>query len=98
MRLVEIPVLDENHARGALAAIIANRLRQHDIGDDASTVLTEEALSRLIAFYDETDRSLRFMLAALQSAAEYAADMRAQRVADGHVRGAIADRRERIST
>jgi hypothetical protein len=38
------------------------------------------------------------MLAALQSAAEYAADMRAQRIADGHVRAAIADWRARIST
>ncbi len=98
MRLVEIPVLDENHARGALAAIITNRLRQHDAADAASAVLTDDALIQLIGFYDETDRSLRFMLAALQSAAEYAADMRAERIADGHVRGAIADWRERIST
>ncbi len=98
MRLVEIPVLDENHARGALAAIITNRLRQHNAADAASAVLTDDALIQLIGFYDETDRSLRFMPAALQSAAEYAADMRAERIAYGHVRGAIADWRERIST
>ncbi len=97
MRLVEIPALDENHARGALAAIITNRLRQHDVSDAAEAVLTDDALTQLIAFYDETERSLRFMLAALQSSAEYAADMRAQRIADGHVRAAIADWRERIS-
>jgi hypothetical protein len=97
MRLVEIPALDENHARDALAAIVANRLLQHDVSGEATAVLTEEALVQLIAFYDETDRSLRFMLAALQSAAEYAADMRAQRIADGHVRAAIADWRARIS-
>lgn len=70
MRLVEIPPLTEATARDALAAIVANRLRQHDVAD--------EAIDQLIAFYDETERNLRFTLAALQTPADYAADMRAE--------------------
>lgn len=85
MRLVEIPKLDDAKAREALDAIVANRLTQHDAGNDARAVLTDETLDQLISFYDETERNLRFTLAALQTAAEYA-DMRAHRIAPGHIR------------
>lgn len=54
-------------------------------------MLADEALDKLITFYDETDRGLRFTLAALQTAAEHAADVRAERVAPGHVRAAVND-------
>lgn len=57
----------------------------------AQSVLADEALDKLITFYDETDRGLRFTLAALQTAAEHAADVRAERVAPGHVRAAVND-------
>lgn len=98
MRVIEIPSLDDSTARDALTAIIANRLHQHEVSDDPASVLADEALDRLIAFYDEAEHSLRFTLAALQTAAEYAADMRAQRIAPGHIRGAVSDWRSRITT
>jgi len=81
MRLIEIPQLDDTNGRQATAAIVANRLEQHDAGNDPRAVLTDETLEQLIGFYDETERNLRFTLAALQTAAEYAADMRAHRIA-----------------
>jgi hypothetical protein len=96
-RIVEIPSLDEATARGALTSIVANRLQQHEVGDEPASVLADEALDQLIAFYDETERNLRFTLAALQTAAEYAADMRAHRIAPGHLRGAVSDWRSRIT-
>jgi hypothetical protein len=97
LRLVEIPVLDDARTRDALGAIVANRLRQHEIQDDPDTIIAGEALTLLIAFYDETERNLRLTMAALQSAAEYAADSRAEHIAPGHVRAAVTDWRGRIS-
>lgn len=97
MRLVEIPRLDDTNARQALQAIVANRLEQHDAGHDARAVLADETLEQLIGFYDETERNLRFTLAALQTAAEYAADMRAHCIAPGHIRAALTDWRSRIA-
>ncbi|MGO8721738.1 MAG: hypothetical protein ACLQRM_03200 [Acidimicrobiales bacterium] len=97
LRLVEIPALDEAHTSSGFGAIVANRLRQYQITDPADTIIADDALSLLIAFYDETERNLRFTLAALQSAAEYAAEMRALRIAVGHVRAAVSDWRTRIS-
>ncbi|MGA2163682.1 MAG: hypothetical protein ABSH36_04360 [Solirubrobacteraceae bacterium] len=97
LRVVEIPALDEAHSRSGLAAIIANRLRQHEITERAEAIIAEDALALLIAFYDETERNLRLTMAALQSAAEYAADTRAERIMAGHVRAAVSDWRTRIS-
>ncbi|MBW3654373.1 MAG: DUF501 domain-containing protein [Actinobacteria bacterium] len=73
MRLIEIPTLDDANAGRALDAIIVNRLAQHEAPEDPRAVLGEESLEQLIGFYDETERNLRFTLAALQTAAEYAA-------------------------
>lgn len=53
------------------------------------------ALEPLVAFYAETGRNLRYSLAALQSAAEYAAEDGAERIGQGHMRAATADWRER---
>lgn len=97
MRLIEIPTLDDANARGALDAIIVNRLAQHEAPEDPRAVLGEESLEQLIGFYDETERNLRFTLAALQTAAEYAADMHANRIGPGHIRAALTDWRARIS-
>lgn len=91
LRIIEIPIFTDATARQALNAIIANRLEQHDLASDPAAVLADEVAEQLIGFYDETGHSLRHTLAALQSAAEYAADMRAERIAPGHVRAALAD-------
>ncbi len=97
MRLVEIPTLEDANARRALNAIVANRLAQHEAPEDPRAVIGEESLEQLIGFYDETERNLRFTLAALQTAAEYAADMHAHRIGPGHIRAALTDWRARIS-
>ncbi len=98
MRILEIPILGDNVAHQALDAIIVNRLEQYDAGSDPRAVIGDDVLEQLITFYDETGRSLRFTLAALQAAAEYAAEMRAERIAAGHVRAAVIDWRGRIAT
>lgn len=96
MQIVEIPALGDNIAHQALDAIIINRLQQYDAGSDPRAVIADDVLEPLISFYDETGHSLRFTLAALQAAAEYAAEMRAERVGAGHVRAAVIDWRGRI--
>jgi energy-coupling factor transporter ATP-binding protein EcfA2 len=96
MALVEIPVFDETHASGALTAIVDNRLEQHELSQTADSVVGDDALEQLIAFYDESSRNLRFTLAALQSSVEYAADTRAEQVGPGHMRAAVSDWRERL--
>jgi hypothetical protein len=97
LRLVEIPALDEAHTVTGFDKIVSNRLRQYEIAEPADSFISQEALTLLIAFYDETERNLRFTLAALQSAAEYAAEMRAARIAAGHVRAAATDWRARLA-
>lgn len=97
LRTIEIPTLTDTTAHQALDAIVANRLEQYEMALEPGAVLAGEAAELLIGFYDETGQSLRFTLAALQTAAEYAADMRAQRIAPGHVRAALTDWRARIA-
>lgn len=96
MALIEIPRLDDVRARQALEAIVGNRMEQYQLTVPASETLGADAVELLIAFYDETERNLRFTLAALQSAAEYAADMRSERIRAGHVRAATSDWRARL--
>ncbi|MBV9197205.1 MAG: hypothetical protein JO168_23975 [Solirubrobacterales bacterium] len=97
LRVIEIPTLTDATAPEALPAIVNNRLEQYELAADAQAVLAPEVTEQLIGFYDETGHSLRFTLAALQTAAEYAADMRAQRIGPGHVRAALSDWRSRIT-
>jgi hypothetical protein len=98
MRVITIPTLDEPVARDALNAIISNRLSQYEATEQPQDILADEALGELVGFYAETERSLRFTLAALQTAAEYAADMRAAAITAGHTSAALTDWRARIST
>jgi hypothetical protein len=97
MSLIEIPRLDTDRSRTALAAIMENRLNQHELESRPEQVVGDDAFELLLGFYDETDRNLRFSLAALQSAAEYANDMRAECIRGGHMRAATSDWRDRIA-
>jgi Cdc6-like AAA superfamily ATPase len=97
MRTIEIPTLTDATAPRALHAIIANRLEQYQLAPEPDAVLADDVTEQLVGFYDETGHSLRFTLAALQTAAEYAADMHAQRIAPGHVRAALIDWRGRVT-
>jgi hypothetical protein len=98
LRLITLPAFGNARARDALTAIIHNRLSQAGLDEPAEAIITDEALVLLLAFYDETERNLRFTLAALQSAAEYASEMRSERIAEGHLRAAVTDWRERIAS
>jgi len=97
MAVVEIPTLSDADADGAFKAITENRLNQQESEATAEEVIESEALGLLVTFYVETNRNLRFTLAALQSAAEYAAEMRAERIGPGHIRAAATDWRDRLS-
>lgn len=98
LRTIEIPTLSDSTAHQALHAIITNRLQQYELESDPYAVVADEVTEQLIGFYDETEHNLRFTLAALQAAAEYAADMRAQQIAPGHVRAALTDWRARTTS
>lgn len=96
MRLITLPAFDDAHGRSALAAIIDHRLGIHELDYDHRSVLGDDALELLVAFYHETDRSLRHTLAALQSAAEHATDMSAELVRAPHVHAATQEWRPRL--
>jgi hypothetical protein len=99
MAIIEIPTLDDDQARSALAAIVENRLDANDVAvPDASAVLEEEAFERLVAFYRETGRNLRFTLAMLQMACEMAAEDGAEAIGAGHLRAATEAWRDRTAT
>lgn len=97
MTLVNIPTLGQEHARGALSAIVQNRLGQHNLEATTDQLVGDEAIQLLIGFYDESARNLRFTLAALQAAVDYAADSRAEQIRAGHMRAGISDWRGRLS-
>lgn len=97
MALVEIPDLSEGQPRKALAAIIGNRLNQYELRAEPEEVLAPDGADLLLGFYDQSERSLRFTLAALQSAVEYAANAGADHIGVGHVRAAMSDWRARMS-
>jgi hypothetical protein len=98
MRIIELPALVDNIAHRALDAIIVNRLDQFELAAGPRDVIADEVLEPLISFYDEAGNSLRHTLAVLQTAAEYAADMRAERIGAGHLRAAASDWRGRIGS
>jgi energy-coupling factor transporter ATP-binding protein EcfA2 len=92
MAMIEIPNLQATAARAALEAIVENRLGQFDLGKaSAADVLSEAAIDRLVGFYVETSGNLRATLAALQSAAEYAAEQGAEAIGDGQMRAGVED-------
>ena len=56
------------------------------------------AFSLLLAFYRESENSLRFTLSALQTAIGHAADMSADRVEEGHMRAAVNEWKQHVAT
>jgi hypothetical protein len=96
MRLITLPAFDDAHGRSALAAIIDHRLDIHELDFDHRSVLGDDALELLVAFYNETNRSLRHTLAALQSATEHATDMSANLVRAPHVHAGAQEWRPRL--
>lgn len=96
MTLIDIPTFGDDDAREAFTAIVENRLAQQEVDAKAEDLLDADALENLIAFYVQAARNLRFTLAALQAAVEYAAEGRAERIGAGHVRAAATDWRDRL--
>ena len=82
---VKLPILP----RASLATIIEHRLRREGINAPAGEFLSAGAFRLLMAFYRESENSLRFTLSALQSAIGHAAEMAAERVEEGHMRAAV---------
>jgi hypothetical protein len=95
MAMIEIPALDPDQARQALTRIVEDRLEANGASADVAAVLDDEALDLLVRFYGETDRSLRFTLATLQTACELAAEDGAEAIGHGHLRAATEAWRER---
>jgi hypothetical protein len=96
MQLIEVPTLAGDQLRAALSRIVSHRLGQVELATSVDDVLHPEVLELVVSFYDETDGSLRHVLAALQSASEYANDTDANRIGPGHIRAATDDWRARF--
>jgi hypothetical protein len=95
MLRVDLPHLDHQRAPAAFRAIAQRRLDANGLAIPIADVLGEDAVTQLIGWYDETERSVRLTLAVLASATDRAADANAQRIDAGHVRVAAADWRNR---
>jgi hypothetical protein len=91
MQIIEVPSFEDPQVGTALGKIVAHRLSQFDISVAVQELVGDEALELLVSFYEETGRSLRHVLAALQSASEYANDTGAAQIGAGHVRAATSD-------
>ena len=96
LRLVPLPTFDDAAGHLALAAIVDHRLSIHGLPGTSGDVVGDDAFQVLLAFYRETNRSIRHVLAALQSATEHAADMGSALVRAPHVHAAAEDWRPRL--
>lgn len=81
----------KEHAAAGIAAILTQRIADHDLEFALGDVVAEEALPEFVSFYEETNGSLRLMLAAAQSAAEHAANMSSEILGVPHARAGVAD-------
>ncbi len=73
-----------------LTQILAHRLAREPAGPQVDEVLSGEAVDLLGAFYGRTGK-LRHALAAAQTAADHSADVGAERIGPGAMRGAISE-------
>lgn len=91
--MVRIPLTDglREDALAGIAAILAQRIEDHDLQFGLGDVVAEDALREFVSFYEENDGSLRLMLAAAQSAAEHAANMSSEILRAPHARAGVAD-------
>lgn len=97
MALIDIPILDTSQLRPALRTIIDRRLELNEIANaSAEQVLDEDALELLVSFYGAEGGNMRNTLAALQSAAEYAAETGATTIRAGQTRAALESWRARM--
>jgi Cdc6-like AAA superfamily ATPase len=85
MLSVTLPRLDER-APEALTSILSRCLDVAEIAFGLDEVLSPDALTGLVQFYDDTGGDLRKTLSAATYAVDDAADMNAIRVTDAHVR------------
>lgn len=83
---IEIPTLDE--ARDALVRILQRRIEVSDVDAAVSDVFTEDALTRLVAEYDHSQRSIRRVLQVCDTALEQQAPSYPDRLSADHLRGA----------
>ena len=97
MVLIDIPFLASAELVPALRTIIDRRLDLNEIsGASSDQVLDEDALNLLVSFYGEEGGNMRNTLAALQSAAEYAAETGAPTIGAGQTRAALESWRARM--
>ncbi|MDQ3676330.1 MAG: hypothetical protein M3401_05925 [Actinomycetota bacterium] len=95
LELIDLPAFPDAHA--ALTAIAAHRLTVHELDFGVADVIGADAIDALVAFYDEANRSLRLTLAALQSAADHAADLSADLLRAAHVRVGTQEWRSHVA-
>ena len=97
MALIDIPVLGGAKLTPALRTIIDRRLELNEIeGASSEEIMDEDALALLVSFYGEEGGNMRNTLAALQSAAEYAAETGASTIGAGQTRAALESWRARM--
>lgn len=85
MFVLPLPALGDR-ARDALRSILTRCLEVAEVDVHLDDVLSPDALTGLVQFYDDTHGDLRKTLSAANYAADDAATMNAQRMTDAHVR------------
>jgi hypothetical protein len=97
MALIDIPILEPSRLGPALRTIIDRRLELNQISRVTSEqIVDDDALTLLVPLYGEEGGNMRNTLAALQSAAEYAAETGAEVIGKGQTAAAVESWRARI--
>lgn len=96
LRIIEITSFADERVKEALHAIVAHRLAEHDLSIASDELIAADATEILASFYAETGGSLRHTLAALQTAADHAANAASEVVGAPHTHAAVQEWRTRL--
>jgi hypothetical protein len=86
--LTEVAIPSLSDPRDAIGRILQRRIDVSHVDAKVGDVFTDDALTRLVAEYDHSDRSIRHVLQVCDTALEQAAPTYPDRLAEDHLRGA----------
>jgi Cdc6-like AAA superfamily ATPase len=86
--LTEVVIPPLSDPRAAISAILQRRIDVSQVDASVSDAFTEDALTRLVAEYDHSDRSIRHLLQVCDTALEQTAPTYPDRLTEDHLRGA----------
>lgn len=86
--LAEIDIPELGDVRRAITRIIGRRIEVSEVEASVDDVFTEDALTRLVAEYDHSGRSIRRVLQVCDTALEQQAPSYPDRLTSDHLRGA----------